>query len=493
MQLASAKTVLGDFMLSRPNPEQLIKQKIISDIGDLPGGLERGRQENALVGAAVSGGSLAGGKKVAQVSLGFSHTLVLDSEGLVHVFGSGANGRLGVGEGLFGDVVLPTCLGLAAFAGEKVIQVDAGENHSAAVTVGGKLWMWGTGAWGRLGLGSQEDASVPRQVLLGGAELAQAVSAGAYHTLVLTRSGKLLSMGWNKNGRCGLGRKHPSLLVLTPTEIPFFSQQTPVDAAAAASVAAAAASAADASTPVPCASAAPSAPISFFEAGQGSSFAVTTDGRLYTFGTGSFGVLGHGDEADQWEPRLVAQVSSEVVVRAALGATHMVLSTASGLLLSFGSNDKHQLGRVTTDDAPIAAVTSASSSSSSSSSSLPAASSSSSSAPVSTPASLFTPASVCFAAGSSPALSGVRYLAAGKSHSLLVDGAGALWAWGLGARGVLGLGSEADQPVPARVHHGDLQAATLASAHAAWTHSAALTDQGVLVMFGAKNNGRLGF
>jgi len=470
-RLATAKSVLGDFILARPSAEQLVKQKIITDVGDLPGGLERHTrtQESVLEPALLERGSLAGGRQVVQVSLGFSHSLALDGQGRVHVFGSGANGRLGVGEGSFGEVAEPRELDAAAFGGEPVQAVDAGENHSLAVTRGGALFTWGTGAWGRLGLGDQDDAGVPKRVVFPKDTRIVRASAGAYHTLALSDKGELFAFGWNKNGRCGVGRTaHPSLLLLTPQRVAFFSTLSPASS------------------------------IRSFEAGSGASFVVLADGRLFTWGQGALGATGHGEEADLWEPKQLELRDSEgkgVQVRgASVGAAHMLAVDAEGRLFAWGSNERFQTGvdQSASSPSPAPAAGSAAAASSASSPPPPAGVLSPRGGIVLTPTLVTLPGGALLSA-SSGAVESSAVFAAGKAHSLVVDASGAaLFAFGAGARGVLGTGSEADVPLAARVEAAAFQGAKLKQVDTAWTHSAAVTDSGKLFVWGAKNNGRTG-
>ena len=94
-----------------------------------------------------------------------------------------------------------------------------------------------------------------------------------------------------------------------------------------------------------------------------------------------------------------------------LSATHIVAGSSKFKVCS----DKHQLGRSGGDNAPAAA----SSSSSSSAASL-----------VSQGLVLFALSLSCYSSSQPPC-----FLAAGKSHSLMVDAEGKLHAWGLGVRG----------------------------------------------------------
>ncbi len=116
-------------------------------------------------------------------------------------------------------------------------------------------------------MGHNEDTWVPTPVDLK-KEVAVGVSCGAYHTLVLTASNKVLAFGWNKGGRIGLGdaQKHV-LTVPEPAEVSVISN--------------------------------PSIKIVALSAGANCSIALDSNGKAYSWGVGSFGNLGHGDELDK--------------------------------------------------------------------------------------------------------------------------------------------------------------------------------------------------
>ena len=69
-----------------------------------------------------------------------------------------------------------------------LISIAAGSYHSAAVDDQGRLWTWGWGVHGQLGLGSIEDEFVPRRVLHRemSREVVVKVDAGYAHTIALT-------------------------------------------------------------------------------------------------------------------------------------------------------------------------------------------------------------------------------------------------------------------------------------------------------------------
>ena len=82
-----------------------------------------------------------------------------------------------------GPETLP--LVVEGLAGENLISVSGGRAHSIALTSKGEVWVWGSGRNGRLGLGSSMDEAEPMLVeYLEGCEVLQAVS-GFDHNLVL--------------------------------------------------------------------------------------------------------------------------------------------------------------------------------------------------------------------------------------------------------------------------------------------------------------------
>ena len=69
--------------------------------------------------------------------------------------------------------------------GERPVSAAAGRVHSAVLTSRGEVWTWGSGRNGRLGLGSSIDEAEPCLVdTLEGAEVLQ-VAAGMDHNLLL--------------------------------------------------------------------------------------------------------------------------------------------------------------------------------------------------------------------------------------------------------------------------------------------------------------------
>lgn len=80
-------------------------------------------------------------------------------------------------------------------------------------------------------------------------------------------------------------------------------------------------------------------------AGNGVSFVVDRYGNTYSFGNGKFGVLGHGDELSWQVPRQIGGIMQrQRVKKISAGNSHVLAMTYQGKIISWGRNNKGQLG-----------------------------------------------------------------------------------------------------------------------------------------------------
>ena len=63
--------------------------------------------------------------------------------------------------------------------------------------------------------------------------------------------------------------------------------------------------------------------------------AVSSNGELFTWGYGGFGILGHGDEKDRSVPPKVEIPGGEKVVKVACGTYHTAVVTRTGKLFTW--------------------------------------------------------------------------------------------------------------------------------------------------------------
>lgn len=89
----------------------------------------------------------------------------------------------------------------------------------------------------------------------------------------------------------------------------------------------------------------PSVAMAFVACGEHHFAALDRNGKLYTWGNGRAGELGHGSNADCTLPRLVASLEDRVVCDVACGDAHTVAISDDGAFVwSWGSNAQGQLG-----------------------------------------------------------------------------------------------------------------------------------------------------
>ena len=145
---------------------------------------------------------LPGGTRAIAVAAGFAHSVALTSKGAALTWGKNNGGELGNGTNTDSAVVVKANLP----AGTKVTAVAASE-HNLALTSTGALIAWGEGQFGELGNGGTGSSSAPVNVSLPTGTKVTAVAVGAWHSLALTSTGRVLAWGFNKDGELGDGNR----------------------------------------------------------------------------------------------------------------------------------------------------------------------------------------------------------------------------------------------------------------------------------------------
>jgi alpha-tubulin suppressor-like RCC1 family protein len=150
---------------------------------------------------------------VVDIDAGDRHTIAVTCEGEVWTWGGGWATGHGVDDYTTLWVV-PTKVTGGGIEEVMVVQVAAGNNHSMALTATGEFYSWGKGSEGQLGHGDKENLAVPRVV--GGIGGAVSMAGGVRHSLVTTAEGRVLAFGGSGgSGMLGLGAEVGEALVPT--------------------------------------------------------------------------------------------------------------------------------------------------------------------------------------------------------------------------------------------------------------------------------------
>ncbi|KAK5867920.1 hypothetical protein PBY51_012375 [Eleginops maclovinus] len=197
---------------------------------------------------------------------------------------------------------------LAALSNIEVSQVFCGSQHSVALSKDGQVYTWGQDSRGQLGLGKRQPSAKSPQHLscLSAIPLVQ-IAAGGEQSFALSVSGVVFSWGRNHCGQLGLGDttdRH------TPTPVHYLNTKKTIH----------------------------------ISVGKDHTATLTKDGAVFTFGSGQYGQLGHNLFSDELRPRLVAELWGVKVTKIACGRHHTLVLTDSKRVYSFGCGEQGQLG-----------------------------------------------------------------------------------------------------------------------------------------------------
>jgi alpha-tubulin suppressor-like RCC1 family protein len=151
--------------------------------------------------------SLALNATIVSVAAGWLHSLVLDSNGKIWATGYNNAGQLGLGNIINQKSFQPVTISNLT-SGANIDSLAAGYAYSLALDSDGKLWATGQNYHGQLGLGDNTDRNSFQPVTISGVALnATIVSVATYglHSLALDSNGKLWVAGENDDGALGLG------------------------------------------------------------------------------------------------------------------------------------------------------------------------------------------------------------------------------------------------------------------------------------------------
>jgi alpha-tubulin suppressor-like RCC1 family protein len=278
-------------------------------------------------------------------------------------------------------------------------------------TEDGRVYATGWNDYGQLGVGNEakKDEFTRTSNLSGATDIA----AGYYHSIALTSNGKVYTAGWNYLGQLGLGDS--VVYKYGFAEVPSLSG------------------------------------VKAIAAGYYHSLALTNGGEIYATGSNTDGRLGVGDDERRNSFTRASLPTGANITAIAAGGNHsLALDGSNGKVYAAGSNGNGQLGfnsgsgdKKTFTEVPL------------------------------------------------PAGANIKAIAAGYAHSLALDNNGKVYATGFGNNGRLGLGSSigdqygfAEVPLPA--------GSNIIAIAAGGSHSFLLDNNGSIYAAGEGYYGQLG-
>ncbi|KAB1211373.1 Ultraviolet-B receptor UVR8 [Morella rubra] len=244
----------------------------------------------------------------------------------VMAWGEGIGGVVGGGVDRFDnhdrgqeDALLPNLLESTKMF--DVQSLSLGRKHAALVTKHGEVFCWGEEKGGRLGHKINIDVSFPKIVdsLIG--IHVKSVACGEYQTCAITDTGELYTWGDNGCGADLMGEERKKIQWL-PCKLcgPFEGIN-----------------------------------VSNVACGEWHTAVVSSSGKLFTYGDGTFGVLGHGNLQSVSQPKEVESLKGLWVKSVACGSWHTAaiidimvdrsqLNAKGGKLFTWGDGDNGRLG-----------------------------------------------------------------------------------------------------------------------------------------------------
>ncbi|HEV2778628.1 MAG TPA: hypothetical protein VGX25_04435 [Actinophytocola sp.] len=136
------------------------------------------------------------------IAAGRRHGMALLANGVIRAWGDNSNGQLGNGSTT--DSPLPTTVNTDSLGGPAVA-ITCGGRHSLALMANGRVKGWGENTAGQVGDGGTTSPRVFPVSTAAGAETVIAIDAGFEHSMALSIDGTVRTWGQNSDGQIGDG------------------------------------------------------------------------------------------------------------------------------------------------------------------------------------------------------------------------------------------------------------------------------------------------
>ena len=249
------------------------------------------------------------------VGIGDQFMVALNASGEAYAWGDNTSGTLG--NGTTESTLAPIKVSLPG--GIAFRQISVGFDHTLAIGDDGKVYTWGSNAYGQCGGNTEEMYSIPTSINAFADQEIVSIAAGKYFSLALGSDGTVYSWGYNNNLQLGtsVGTQSNTPQRIVALEDVFVVQ---------------------------------------INAGYSSASAITSTGDVYLWGENAFFQLGT-DVGIRLEPTLLATESfPSQIKRVVHGDGYTSFLLENGAIASFGKNAHGQFGNGLTSDSGSAVL-----------------------------------------------------------------------------------------------------------------------------------------
>jgi alpha-tubulin suppressor-like RCC1 family protein len=292
-----------------------------------------------------------------------------------------------------------------------IVSATAGDQHSMALTTSGRVYTWGYNVYGQLGDDTTTQKEVPTEITSNITGTVTQLVAGHNHSMALTSTGRVYTWGRNNTGQLGDNTVTQRNI---PTEITSRITGT----------------------------------VTQIAADSLHSIALTSTGRVYTWGNNSNGQLGDDTTIQKRIPTEITSRITGTVTQIAAGNSYSMALTDTGRVYTWGDNEYGQLGDNTTTQRNV-------------------------------------PTEITSRITGTTTLIVTKYW-----HSMALTDTGRVYTWGRNGNGQLGDNTIADKHVPTEIT--SRITGTVIQLAAGALHSMALTDTGRVYTWGWNFYGPLG-
>lgn len=195
----------------------------------------------------------------------------------------------------------------------KISKVACGYSHTLALSDDHRVYSWGSAKYGCLG-NSRTDNQVMPDLIEKDLEKKLFVdiidiAAGMYYSMAMDHNGHIFTWGCGSGGRLGHGNENS---VGYPKLVRYFQEND--------------------------------IKVSLITCGDTHSAALSTSKELYTWGSGNFGKLGHGNYEDIMIPQLVEMFSNKKIDQIVCGSHNSMAILTDHRIYSWGKNSHGMLG-----------------------------------------------------------------------------------------------------------------------------------------------------
>lgn len=246
------------------------------------------------------------------------HTFIIDSTNAIHAFGNNKDGQFGNGSRSSYRFLSPfKLINTNKYFSENnlvIIRIETGAWHSLFLSKCGRVFSCGRNRFGQCGIKKEyEFQLLPTKIPF--LYNVKDISCGEHHSVVLDKTGNVYGFGCNQYGQIGILNKDTDNIIDIATLNPFFKYKN----------------------------------IESISSGNSHSICINNNGYLWLFGRNQFGQLGTGNitEWDEgvFKPHLFQSLTdfeNILISSASCGLNHTIVLSKKNEIYAFGENYYNQ-------------------------------------------------------------------------------------------------------------------------------------------------------